>query len=92
MIDGIIEPAPAAADDRPGAATWSARSRSVRVGPGWTTLRLAHFPRGWIASADSVEGPTLGVDPSPYLAASRALAPLGIGLEAAMDAVAELVV
>jgi hypothetical protein len=68
-------------------ALWRARSMSIRVGEEWTTLRLMRFDRGWLASADTLEGPTLGLDPSPYLAARRALEPLGIDLIAAMTAV-----
>jgi hypothetical protein len=48
-------------------------------------LRLVRFARGWLASADTPDGPTLGADRSPYLAARRALEPLGIGLVEAMQ-------
>jgi hypothetical protein len=51
------------------------------------TLRLVRFQRGWLASVDTPEGPTLGADRSPYLAASRALEPLGIGLTDAIEVV-----
>ena len=40
-------------------------------------LRLVSFAAGWLASVDTVEGPTLGCDHSPYLAVSRAVEPLG---------------
>jgi hypothetical protein len=70
---------------------WHARSLSVRVGDEWTTLRLVRFARGWLASADGIDGPTLGVDLSPYLAARRALEPLGVGLVATMTALAGVV-
>lgn len=50
-------------------------------------LRLVHFPAGWLASVDTVEGPTLGCDPSPYLAVSRAVEPIGGGLIDAMSIV-----
>jgi hypothetical protein len=40
-------------------------------------LRLASFAAGWLASVDTVEGPTLGCDRSPYLAVSRAIEPIG---------------
>jgi hypothetical protein len=73
------------------AASWHARSLSVRVGDEWTTLRLVRFDRGWLASADGLEGPTLGLDRSPYLAARRALEPLGVGLVAGMAAIAGIV-
>ena len=69
---------------------WSARRVDVSIGREYHRLRLVRFPRGWIASADSVEGPTLGVDRSPYLAARQALEPLGVSLVAALSAVGRL--
>jgi hypothetical protein len=51
------------------------------------TLRLVRFASGWLASVDTAEGPTLGADRSPYLAASRALEPLGIELSGAIEVV-----
>ena len=51
-------------------------------------LRLVSFAAGWLASVDSVEGPTLGCDRSPYLAVSRALEPVGGSLVEAMSIVA----
>lgn len=53
-------------------------------------LRLVRLPVGWLASVDSIEGPTLGCDRSPYLALSRALEPIGGRLIDAMSIVAEL--
>lgn len=53
-------------------------------------LRLVRFPVGWLASVDTVEGPTLGRDRSPYLAVARALEPMGGGLIDAMSIVGEL--
>lgn len=53
-------------------------------------LRLVSFRAGWLASVDSVEGPTLGCDRSPYLAVSRAVEPLGGSLVEAMSIVAGL--
>jgi hypothetical protein len=82
-----LRPAETAAPDEAG---WRSRSLSVRVGDGWTTLRLVQFERGWLASADTLEGPTMGLDRSPYLAARRALEPLGIGLVASMAAIASI--
>jgi hypothetical protein len=70
--------------------SWHARRVDVRVDGDLYRLRLVRFERGWIASADSVEGPTLGVDPSPYLAARQALEPLGIGLVTALSALSRL--
>ena len=69
---------------------WSARRLDVIIDGEYHRLRLVRFPRGWIASADSVEGPTLGVDRSPYLAARQALEPLGVSLAAALSAVGRL--
>ena len=77
-----------AARDEPRA--WDARRLDMTIHGEYHRLRLVRFPRGWIASADSVEGPTLGVDRSPYLAARQALEPLGIGLAAALSAVGRL--
>ena len=70
--------------------SWNARRVDVIADGELYRLRLVRFPRGWIASADSVEGPTLGVDRSPYLAARQALEPLGIGLVAALSALGRL--
>lgn len=70
--------------------SWSARRLAVTIDGEFHRLRLVRFPLGWIASADSVEGPTLGVDRSPYLAARQALEPLGIGLVAALTALGRL--
>ena len=70
--------------------SWHARRVDVLVDGELYRLRLVRFERGWVASADSVEGATLGVDRSPYLAARQALEPLGIGLVAAMSALGRL--
>ena len=70
--------------------SWDARLLRVPVDGELVRLRLVHFARGWIASADSVEGPTLGADRSPYLAARQALEPLGVGLVAALSALGRL--
>jgi hypothetical protein len=70
--------------------TWSARHVKLAVDGRLVRLRMVRFPRGWVASADSVVGPTLGADRSPYLAARQALEPLGIGLVAALAAVGRL--
>jgi hypothetical protein len=86
-IGDLRLPAAAAADED----GWHARSLSIRVGDEWTTLRLVRFARGWLASADGIDGPTLGADRSPYLAARRALEPLGVGLVATMTALAGVV-
>ena len=51
-------------------------------------LRLVSFPAGWLASVETVEGPTLGYNSSPYLAVSRAIEPIGGGMMDAMSIVA----
>ncbi|MDQ2674464.1 MAG: hypothetical protein M3Y40_07385 [Chloroflexota bacterium] len=53
-------------------------------------LRLVRFATGWVASVDTPSGPTVGVDRSPYLAARRALEPVGIGLVETMTVVGRL--
>lgn len=53
-------------------------------------LRLVRFDAGWLASVDTVEGPTLGCDISPYLAVSRAVEPIGGALLDAMSIVSAL--
>jgi hypothetical protein len=53
-------------------------------------LRLFSFATGWLASVDTVEGPTLGCNRSPYLAVSRAVEPIGGEMVDAMLIVAAL--
>jgi hypothetical protein len=65
-------------------APWRMVRRTIVVRGIPRTLRLVQFPSGWIASADTESGPTMAVDPSPHLAASRALEPAGIGMVEAM--------
>lgn len=67
--------------------SWRLEHRTVTVRGQPHRLRLAAFERGWLASVDTVAGPTLGADHSPYLAAGRALEPLGVDLPAAMNLV-----
>jgi hypothetical protein len=64
--------------------------RYVTVGGVRRTLRLVRFATGWVASVDTPSGPTVGVDRSPYLAARRALEPIGIDLVEAMSVVGKL--
>ena len=40
-------------------------------------LRLDRVGAGWLASVDTVDGPSYGFDHSPYLAVSRAIEPVG---------------
>jgi hypothetical protein len=50
-------------------------------------MRLVGFDAGWLVSVDLPSGPTLGADRSPYLAAWRALEPLGLDLPDAIAVV-----
>lgn len=69
---------------------WRLASRTVLIRGQERTMRLVAFDRGWIASVDTESGPTLAADRSPYLAAWRALEPLGADLAEAMVAVADV--
>lgn len=69
---------------------WQARRLNVTIRGETHLVRLVGFERGWLASANAIDGPTLGHDRSPYLAVRRALEPLGIGLAEAMAAVGSL--
>lgn len=75
-------------DDR--GRIWDARRLNVTVRGETHLVRLVRFERGWLASANAIDGPTLGHDASPYLAVRRALEPLGVGLAEAMAAVGGL--
>lgn len=66
---------------------WQMERRSFALGGERRPLRLVRFTAGWLASVDTESGPTLGADRSPYLAAARALEPLGIGQVDAMTLV-----
>lgn len=76
--------------DEAAGPAWRLRTVVVRIDGERRVLRLVRFERGWLASADSVVGPTLGHDASPYLAARRALEPLGVGTVEAMTAIGGL--
>jgi hypothetical protein len=67
---------------------WQGQEHRIELRGASYRLRLVHFPAGWLASVDTVEGPTLGHDSSPYLAVSRAVEPIGGGLIDAMWIVA----
>jgi hypothetical protein len=67
---------------------WRGQEQLIELRGASYRLRLVRFPAGWLASVDTVEGPTLGCDKSPYLAVSRALEPIGGGLMEAMSIVA----
>jgi hypothetical protein len=70
--------------------TFQVERRYVTVDGVRRTLRLVRFATGWIASVDTPHGPTMGADRSPYLAARRALEPIGVGLVEAMSVVGRL--
>ena|SRR5688500_5701207 len=67
---------------------WHGQEHRIDVRGASYRLRLVRFPAGWLASIDTVEGPTLGCDSSPYLAVLRAVEPIGGGLMDAMSIVA----
>ena len=64
---------------------WRGQEHRIELRGASYRLRLVRFPAGWLASVDTVEGPTLGYDRSPYLAVSRAVEPIGGGLVDAMS-------
>jgi hypothetical protein len=63
---------------------WQLQQRRLEVRGAEYRLRLVRFEAGWLASVDTESGPTLGMDRSPYLAARRALEPIGVGMVEAM--------
>jgi hypothetical protein len=67
---------------------WRGQEHRIELRGASYRLRLVRFPAGWLASVDTVEGPTLGYDRSPYLAVSRAVEPIGGGPLDAMAIVA----
>lgn len=71
----------------PSEPAWQIERRFVTVRGVRRPLRLVRFATGWLASADTPSGPSIGADRSPYLAARQALEPLGIGLVEAMTIV-----
>lgn len=69
---------------------WQLERRFIDVEGARRPLRLVRFETGWLASIDTPSGPTLGADRSPFLAARRALEPLGIGLAEALAIVGRI--
>lgn len=67
---------------------WRGQENLIELRGASYRLRLVRFPAGWLASVDTMEGPTLGFDSSPYLAVSRAVEPIGGQLMDAMSIVA----
>lgn len=66
------------------ARAFRSEERVIRVQGVERRLRLVEFARGWLASVDTESGPTIGADRSRYLAAWRALDPLGVELAEVM--------
>jgi hypothetical protein len=56
---------------------WHGQEHTIELRDINYRLRLFSFAAGWLASLDTVEGPTLGCNRSPYLAVSRAVEPIG---------------
>jgi hypothetical protein len=80
-----------AAHDAPTAQpAWQMERRFVTVHGVRRPVRLVRFATGWLASMDTPSGPTLAADRSPYLAAQRALEPMGIGMADAMELVGRI--
>jgi hypothetical protein len=69
---------------------WQIERHVVTVRGVRRPLRLVRFTTGWLASVDTESGPTLACDRSPYLAAARALEPLGIRSVEAMTLVGRI--
>jgi hypothetical protein len=80
-----LQPNPAVSGRR-----WRALEHRIALHGVTHRLRLVRFAAGWLASVDTVEGPTLGCNASPYLAVSRAVEPIGGGLIDAMSIVSAL--
>jgi hypothetical protein len=55
---------------------WRSQEHRIELRGATYGLRLTQFPAGWLASVDTLEGPTLGCNASPYLAVSRAIEPV----------------
>ena len=70
-----------AADGREAAPRqgWQMRTREIRLWSSviWVDIRIARFAGVWLASADTWEGPSLGLGRLPEEALQRALEPFG---------------
>lgn len=69
---------------------WRAQMHRIELHGATYRLRTIRFGDRWLASVDTVEGPTLGSNFSPYLAVSSAIEPIGGGLIDAMSIVSAL--
>ncbi len=58
---------------------WRAYHSDIELRGRHYRLRLVEFSRGWLASIDTADGPTLGCDRSTYLAVGQAIDPVGGG-------------
>lgn len=75
MIPSLLEHGSADGDVR--LAPIERRSVTVVIHGRPVDVRLTRVQGRWLASAQTLEGPTLGRDHSPFLAVSQALEPLG---------------
>ena len=73
-----------------GRRAWRVEHRTFTDGGVNRQLRLVAFAAGWLASADTASGPTMAADRSPFLAAWRALGPMGIDLVQAVAIVGRI--
>lgn len=69
---------------------WRSQEHCIELRGATYRLRLTQFRTGWLASVDTVAGPTLGCNASPYLAVSRAIEPVDGGLIDAMSIVSAM--
>lgn len=69
---------------------WHALEHRIALRGANYRLRMVRFPAAWLASVDTVDGPTLGCNASPYVAVSRAVEPIGGELIDAMAIVSAL--
>jgi hypothetical protein len=66
-------------------------SRTVRLiaSDFWVDVRLAHFDGRWLASADTPDGPSLGLGRLPLEALTRALDPFDGAADELLQSVPE---
>ncbi|HEX6139577.1 MAG TPA: hypothetical protein VF013_03835 [Candidatus Limnocylindria bacterium] len=88
MMPGLLEHGAADGDVR--LAPIERRSVTVDVRGRAVEVRLTRVQGRWLASAQTLEGPTLGRDHSPFLAVSQALEPLGGQLMDVLGAMRDL--
>ena len=69
---------------------WRGQEHRIELRGASHRLRLVRFPAGWLASVETLNGPTLGYDSSSYIAVSRALEPIGGEMMDAMSIIGSL--